>query len=175
MADRDESKSRILGASIAILTRDGLGGWTIDEVARRAGCAKGLVNYHYKTKTELLDRSAVELLRRRRGTRLEALSNHPGGSTLDDLWAVLAEDVRSGRFAAAISLTASGLPQSPEPPGDGLRHAAARALDVPTSALPDDLVLGAVLDGLELQLLQGMPLEAVREAYHRLWLGLIET
>src|ERR1051325_3563634 len=47
-------KDTILGAAIEVLAVHGLNNWTVEEVANRSRCAKGLINYHYRTKRELL-------------------------------------------------------------------------------------------------------------------------
>ena len=47
-------KLRIVEASERVLIEQGLEGWTVEGVAREAGCAKGLVHYHHRTKGALL-------------------------------------------------------------------------------------------------------------------------
>jgi hypothetical protein len=93
---------------------------------------------------------------------------------LDHLWAALVDDVESGRFGAYVALMADGFDCGGPDSSPSLRQAAANAFEVPITSLPTDLSLDAMLDGLELQLLKGAQPEAVRDAYHRLWLGLIE-
>ena len=64
-------KEAILSAAIDVLAIHGLNSWTVEEVANRAHCAKGLVNYHYRTKQELLG-TAAQTLRDDRTARLDA-------------------------------------------------------------------------------------------------------
>jgi len=173
--DPRATRARILAASIELLTQRGLPGWTVDEVARRARCAKGLVNYHFTSKSELLDWSAGDLATLRREARFEPFSTRSASAALDRLWIVLRDDVDSGRFAASVALAASGFPRRRDPTTNALCWAAAQAFGVPVEALPGDVALFAVLDGLELQLLAGFNPEAVLEAYHRIWLGLLQT
>src|SRR5437867_10294521 len=55
--DKDRSrhvKDTILRASVETAAAHGLNDWTVEEVANRARCAKGLVNYHYGSKGDLL-------------------------------------------------------------------------------------------------------------------------
>jgi AcrR family transcriptional regulator len=47
------TKARILDAAIALSRTDGVQWITRDAVAQRAGCAAGLVNYHWKSILDL--------------------------------------------------------------------------------------------------------------------------
>jgi AcrR family transcriptional regulator len=98
-------KSEILGAAKSVLVKRGLTAWTIEDVAREAQCAKGLVNYHYKTKANLLAQVGESLREDRIGRRLAALENE-GATALDALWNTLTAEVRSGELAAWLSLSA---------------------------------------------------------------------
>jgi TetR/AcrR family transcriptional regulator, transcriptional repressor of bet genes len=170
-------KDAILGAAIEVIALHGLNNWTVEEVANRARCAKGLVNYHYRTKQELLIRSAETLRDDRSARRLAAIATS-GTAALDRLWAALTQEVESGWFAAWTSLLAA----------DGaLRGAAAeRPAETETFALTLGKSLGlgdqlanqasliqAALDGLQLRLLQGASVAETEEAYHRFWLAAV--
>jgi AcrR family transcriptional regulator len=170
-------KDAILGAAIDVIALHGLNNWTVEEVANRAHCAKGLVNYHYRSKQDLLVRSSETLRDDRFAKRLAAITV-PGSAALDRLWAVLVQEVDSGWYAAWLSLIAA----------DGqLRTAAAeRPADMATFAdtlgrslgLGDQLrdqapLIQSALDGLQLRLLQGAPVAATEEAYHRFWLSML--
>lgn len=166
-------KSSILEASAALVLRVGLPGWTIEQVAKDAACAKGLVLYHYRGKTELLDATAERLLIDIQQQRVTALGAGASSSALARLWWALVEDVRSGRFAASVSLSAIGLPtKSPVPP-EGLRTVAATALEVAPEVLADGVTISAMLDGLAFQLLARRSEAAVREAYDQLWVSMV--
>ncbi len=168
-------KDAILGAAIDVIALHGLNNWTVEEVANRAHCAKGLVNYHYRSKQDLLVR-ASETLRDDRFARRLAAIGLPGSASLDRLWTVLVQEVESGWFAAWLSLLASDGP---------LRTAAAeRPADMESFAvtlgrslgLGDQLgrqapLIQSALDGLQLRLLQGASVADTEEAYHRFWLG----
>jgi AcrR family transcriptional regulator len=52
--DRTDRQSRILEAVIDLLARDGISGVSMRAVAREAGVALGLVNYHFQDKTSLI-------------------------------------------------------------------------------------------------------------------------
>src|ERR1041384_1107972 len=95
-------KDTILGAAIEVLAVHGLNNWTVEEVANRSRCAKGLINYHYRTKRELLGLAAETLRDDRAAHRLAAVQA-PGTQALDRLWSVLVREVESGWFAAWLS------------------------------------------------------------------------
>jgi TetR/AcrR family transcriptional regulator, cholesterol catabolism regulator len=52
--EKVDRQARILEAAIALLGREGISGVSIRAVAREAGVALGLVNYHYEDKTSLI-------------------------------------------------------------------------------------------------------------------------
>src|SRR5262249_15764986 len=102
-------KDVILGAAIEVMALHGLNNWTVEEVANRAHCAKGLINYHYHSKQALLQ-CAAETLRDDRSARRLAAIQTSGTRALDRLWTALSEEVDSGWFAAWISLLAADNP-----------------------------------------------------------------
>jgi AcrR family transcriptional regulator len=169
-------KNEILAAAKTVLVRNGLAAWTIEDVAREARCAKGLVNYHYKTKARLLVQVGVSLREDRVARRLAALQNE-GATALDALWNTLAAEVRSGELAAWLGLSAlpdkaiqEGL-KSPEAEVNRLEQAASQALGMGDRSLGQ--VMDSVLTGFQIALLHGHENHTVREAYHRFWLGVL--
>lgn len=169
-------KSTILAAAKTILVRNGLSQWTIEDVAREARCAKGLVNYHFKTKARLLALVGGSMREDRTRRRLDALKND-GATALDALWNTLVAEVRAGEFAAWLSLSAlpdEGIQQalrSPELESSHLGEAIARAFGLPDRELGH--LTDTVLSGFQVALLHGHDQHGVREAYHRFWLGLL--
>jgi AcrR family transcriptional regulator len=167
-------KEAILGAAIEVVALHGLNNWTVEEVANRARCAKGLINYHYRSKQELLIQVA-ETVRDDRGARRLAAVQVPGAQSLDRLWAALVQEIESGWFAAWLSLLASDGPLRSAARGastDAARFGKAlgRALDVGEALMPHAAMIQSTLDGLQLRLLQGAPAAAAEEDYHRFWL-----
>lgn len=171
-------KDTILAAAIEVIALHGLTNWTVEEVANRAHCAKGLVNYHYRSKQALLERAAETVRDDRQARRFAAVQTQ-GTRALDRLWDVLAQEVESGWFGARLSLLAAD---------DPLRRAVAereedsRAL---AALLSENLGLGdqladqapliqAALDGIQLRMLQGAAEQETEEAYNRFWLMLVE-
>ncbi len=171
-------QERIVDAATDVLIRQGLNRWTIDAVAREAGCAKGLVHYHHGTKAKLLAEVAAQLSRRRFQQRKLALER-PGAQGLDGLWELLGDNVASGTTAAWASLL--GYPLAPQatglaPSDEELRALAdtiEKSLALPPLAATQALALLAALDGFEMALLSKAEPDAVHDGYHRFWLTLI--
>ena len=164
-------KDSILGAAIEVIALHGLNNWTVEEVANRAHCAKGLINYHYRSKQELL-RCAAETLRDDRSARRLAAVQAHGSRALDQLWETLVKEVESGWFAAWLSLAAADDPYrkaSAQQPADSraLAGSLGRSLELGAQLVPRAALLQALLDGLQLRLLQGASAAETEEAYHR--------
>lgn len=168
-------KDAILSAAIDVVAIHGLNNWTVEEVANRARCAKGLVNYHYRSKQDLLVQSA-ETLRDDRSARRLAAVQTPGSQSLDRLWKALTLEVETGWYAAWLSFVAS----------DGPLRAAARTQAADSRALADAMgkvldqgpefvvrahQIESTLDGLQLGLLQGVPAAEMEEAFDQFWLA----
>ncbi len=170
-------KDSILSAAIEVIALHGLNNWTVEEVANRAHCAKGLINYHYRSKQELL-KCAAETIRDDRSARRLAAVQAQGSQALDRLWEALVQEVDSGWFGAWLSLTAADGPfrkAAAQHPGDSnaLATALGRSLELGNQLVPRAPLLQAFLDGLELRLLQGASPEETEEAYHRCLLLLV--
>lgn len=167
-------KDAILTAAVEVLANDGLNNWTVEEVASRAHCAKGLVNYHFRSKADLL-RKAGEVLRDNREARRLAALRTGGTASLDALWRVLTEEVDSGWFEAWLSVLSAPPPlNAAAKSGDGeaLARAAVAALG---ARLPAEaaVLVPAALDGIQLQIVRGAPPPVAEEAYHRFWLSML--
>jgi len=185
-------KDQVLQAALTVLRRSGLDRWTTAAVAREAGCAKGLVHYHYHDKETLLAAAARALTSERSEARLAAFAA-TGTAALDALWRALSEEVASGGSAARLGLAghSSAVVRRGTRPAEDyfarLDRAVAASLDLaspspspspsaspspaPTPAPPAGLMraVDATLDGLELALLRGDAEDAVHEAFHRIW------
>jgi len=170
------SQETILEAAIQVLREHTLVSWTVDQVSAQAQCAKGLVLYHFKSKDELLRRVAERVRRAHVTSRVEALSGSGGTEALNRLWACLSGDVKSGGFGLWVSLVNEPVSRraASRTAGDELTlaEAAARALEVPANSVALSL-MGPVLDGGCLQLLQGREESLVRESFDAFWLGVL--
>jgi AcrR family transcriptional regulator len=169
-------KDQILEAATKVLVQHGLNGWTVDEVARKAGCAKGLVNYHHRSKQQLLERVA-ERLRDDRWARRVAKASGP--TPLDTLWQTLIDDADSGRFSAWLSLL-SGEDRTrkavgtPERQAESFCRALGQSLGLGDQLTSHAGLIAAILDGITLRLLEGVDPASLEEGYHRFWLTLLD-
>lgn len=166
-------RDTILDASIRLLKAHGLDGWSIQQVANGARCAKGLVIHYFGTKPRLLSESAARLGQTRTAERLRVAAVR-GMAGLDGLWTVLTEQAASGSSRAALALASHGFVTRAPDDAAELHAALARCLGVPVESLAEPLAVTAVLDGIELQLVHGVDAAEVRAAFDRLWLSLID-
>ncbi len=177
MTDAAHTRRRILDATLAVVAEGGVAQCSVDRIAGAAGCAKGLVNYHFRTKESLLAEAAAALARDRAARRRALFDGPRGTAAVDALWRLLVADARgrSGRAWAAFSgEPATRGPAAPEP---AEREALARAAEGALGLGPDALspaLLAAGLEGVELELVRGGPGPAVRDAYDRFWLALLQ-
>jgi AcrR family transcriptional regulator len=173
-----DMKLQIVDHATALLVDRGLAAWSLDALAARAGCAKGLLLYHHRSKATLLAAVATQLRRERQRRRVEALK--PGGpAAIDALWLQLVEDSESGRALAWLDLIALREPAVRECTLStldeiaALGKATAAALGIEGEPGEVGRVVAAALDGFGLGLLTDGRQSELREAYHRHWLGLL--
>jgi AcrR family transcriptional regulator len=170
-------KDAILGAAIEVVALHGLNNWTVEEVANRARCAKGLVNYHYRSKRDLLVQVAETIRDDRAAHRLAAVQSS-GAHALDRLWETLLKEMESGWFAAWLSLLASDGPLraaagSTPKSSKAFALALGRALDIGDHLAPQAFLIESTLNGLQIGLLQGVTPSEAEEDYHRFWLTVL--
>ena len=171
-------KEQISDAALDVLVRDGLEKWTVSAVANQAGCAKGLVHYHHKTKEQLLGTVADQLAKARVEDRLGALGTG-GTEALDALWTVLVTTASSGRTKAWLSLlghSSSPVHQAARLPSEYHgRLAAAIAAAFVLKSVEEPVVrsIDAALDGFELALVRGDDPDRVHESFHQIWLSVL--
>ncbi|MFJ6580435.1 TetR/AcrR family transcriptional regulator [Streptomyces sp. NPDC091368] len=84
---RQATRTKLYEAAVTLIAEQGFSATTVDEIAERAGVAKGTVYYNFKSKTELFEellrhgvalltaslRTAAEETAERGGSRVEAL------------------------------------------------------------------------------------------------------
>lgn len=154
---------------------NGLEAWSLERVAKEAGCAKGLVVHHFGSRAGLLAVAAERLGRRRLAQRVAAVEPGAGSAGLEELWATIADDADTGVSRAVVGLAAAGFRADQQTDAAALHAAVAKCLGIPADALAPAPALAAMLDGLELALLKGVPRGAVRSAFDRLWVTMIEV
>lgn len=58
--DKDKTRALLLEVATQMLGERGFGSTSVDEIAEKAGVAKGTVYYHFRSKTELVDALITE-------------------------------------------------------------------------------------------------------------------
>ena len=154
--DSTASRSAILAAAVHTLKRGGVEGFTLDGVARRAGVVKGLVLYHYGSRGRLLRTAADEVTRERAAGLASALALG-GTGAVDACWEELRRQAEDGTARAWLGLCAAGLIERPG-----------------STAGFEGTARQAVLDGCAAALAAGASLPDLRDAYHSLWLALLD-
>ena len=171
------SKESIVEATVAAILATNLTDWTVDSVAGKAKCAKGLVLYHFKSKGALLLQVADTIRNSVANGRLEAVSGTAkGAAALDRLWGAMAEGNQSGEFGLWVGLladsrTRKAAARATHDDADLIR-ASAEALGIQRDSLALSLI-PAALDGFALELLQGNASANVRERFDSFWLGVL--
>lgn len=100
-----DSRSALVAAARQVLAERGLAGMTFDRIAKRAGCAKGLVNYHFPSRVVLLAELVSRLGEELWSARLVGLS--PAGiGAVDGTWKVLLTEQTSSIHLAIDGLAA---------------------------------------------------------------------
>ena len=179
------ARDAILDAALALL-RDRRGtDITTDEVARKAGCAKGLVHYHFKTKDQLLAAAAEHLWRRRTSSWTAALGSVTPKAAIRAAWETLLAEASGGEAAAcaALGLRANELVVRSVSAG---RVAFAREIGAalerllwqlrlePSVPVPElGALFVAVVEGIGLQLGSGAAADDMEQAWSAFWAGLL--
>ncbi|MFJ3583965.1 TetR/AcrR family transcriptional regulator [Streptomyces sp. NPDC090127] len=88
---RQATRAKLYEAAVTLIAEQGFSATTVDEIAERAGVAKGTVYYNFKSKTELFEellRHGVSLLTASLRTAAEETAER-GGSRVDALDAMI--------------------------------------------------------------------------------------
>ncbi|MCH7489901.1 MAG: TetR/AcrR family transcriptional regulator [Gemmatimonadetes bacterium] len=182
---KEAARKAILDAADLVLKRDGAFNMTMDAVARAAGCAKGLLHYHFHTKQRLLVEAVGRISTEREVQWTQAFDTADPHEAIDRTWNVIAHEVESGTLRAWSSL----LTLSDSAVDQAVSKASARFRDQITTATRDLLarancestlpvdrlgwLLTAVVDGMSFQLAAGADAEVLADAYAAAWLGVL--
>ncbi|MCH7716033.1 MAG: TetR/AcrR family transcriptional regulator [Gemmatimonadetes bacterium] len=182
---KEAARKAILDAADLVLKRDGAFNMTMDAVARAAGCAKGLLHYHFHTKQRLLVEAVGRISTEREVQWTQAFDTADPHEAIDRTWNVIAQEVESGTLRAWSSL----LTLSDSAVDQAVSKASARFRDQITTATRDLLarancestlpvdrlgwLLTAVVDGMSFQLAAGADAEVLADAYAAAWLGVL--
>lgn len=181
--DPERARVTILDAADRLLRRGG--GGTIDQVAREAHCAKGLVHYHFKTKAALLAAAASRLAERRRDRWTEAFRAPTPDAAIKRSWTVLVSESRDGTIRAwtalcaerdkvtgrAVNAASASFSVTIAVAADGLLKELGLAATIPSEEI--GFLLAGVVHGMGLQLESGMEPERLQGAYAAAWLGVL--
>lgn len=182
--DPEQARRSILDAAIHELRDKGAGTATVEAVAKRAGCAKGLVLYHFKTKQNLFESAGSALVK----TRMDKWTTAFEGTAteaIDQTWDVLTTESANGVAMAWSSLLSPAGQISDQSVSD-LSKSFANALGEAGIGLfarlgteprvsKEELgwLLASIVTGIETSLLTGANAEAVNGAYTAAWLGVL--
>ncbi len=182
--DPEQARRSILDAAILELREKGAGAATVEAVAKRAGCAKGLVLYHFKTKQDLFEAAAVALANTRT-SKWTAAFEGTATEAIDQTWDVLTAESANGVTMAWASLL-SPTGQISDQAVKNLTESFASALGEAGFALFGRLgaeprvskeelgwLLSSIVTGIETSLLAGADMDAVDGAYTAAWLGVL--
>src|SRR5688572_27851845 len=100
-------REKILSTVEEQLRRPGSAGVILEAVAREAGCAKGLVNYHFRTKSELVAAAAIRVLAIREARWNAALAAPDLEAAIRQSWDLITTEVSSGFWRAWTAIASS--------------------------------------------------------------------
>ena len=167
------------------MKRAGISDFTLDEIAEEAGCAKGLVAYHFGSKDQLIVAAAEGILRGHAAEWQKALRAGSFESTVSQTWQTLVAEVREGYWRAWLSLAASRdrvivqlVNNHTNTFVEALRQASEsqmRTMGLEPSVSIKELgqFLSVGLQGLGLQLAAGVKPEVLEGAHSALWVAVL--
>ena len=183
--DREASRELILHAALRVVRRLGSSGVTVASVAAEAGCAKGLVHYHFKTKQKLWESVATSLAEERVNRWTAAFESGGPAVAIQHTWDMLVDESADGTMLAWTSLLGPGT-DIPEllasnltmSFGSGLGTAldsmfSRHGVRVRVSASELGWLLASVISGVGFLLLAGADRSALEDAYSAAWLGVL--
>jgi TetR/AcrR family transcriptional repressor of bet genes len=183
--DSEQSMGTIIAAAISLVKRHGASGVTVDAVATEAGCAKGLVHYHFKTKKRLWEAVAQSLAKSRSETWEAAFSAETARDAIHATWTLLTDESANGTILAWTTMFGPGTlvtdqmtSESTQRFAGTLGRAASRLIGRLGMKLrirePEiGLLLASVVSGAGFLLLAGASREDLEGAYAAAWLGVL--
>ena len=92
-ASREKRRQQLITATIKCISKRGLGGTTMAEVAKEAGLSQGIVNLHFQRKENLLNQTLQFLADEYEDLFRKALANSGPGAA-DNLLALMQHDLK---------------------------------------------------------------------------------
>ena len=181
----DVSKTVIINAAIAVLSTKGARGFTIDAVAKRAACAKGLVHYHFKTKGGLSAAVAQSVLDSRVDQWRKVLTTGHPSEAIGKTWNMLVNESTMGSLRTWDVMFGEASLVPDQLVSESLQAFAA-AMGEAVSALlvrlgmrpripPSEIgwLCSAVVFGMGDLLERGVPPTSLEGSYSAAWLGIL--
>ncbi len=181
----EQSKEVIVQAAEALVRRRAATGVTVDQVAKEAGCAKGLVHYHFKTKRGVLEAVAENLAATRQANWVAAFSAPDARTAIDQTWTLLTNESDDGTILAWNSIFGPGKVIPGNLVSQVQRSFAAALGDSAYRLLRDAALvprippaeigwlLGSIVHGMGYQVLSGADRGEIEGAYAAAWLGIL--
>ncbi|MSR06198.1 MAG: TetR/AcrR family transcriptional regulator [Gemmatimonadetes bacterium] len=180
-----DARDRVLTTAARHLKRAGISGFTLDEIAEEAGCAKGLITYHFGSKDELIHAATEEILRGNETQWLTTLRADSFETAVRQTWQTLLAEVRDGYWRAWLSLAvsrdkvivqlvsnhAAGLSEKLQAGIESQFRTMGLEPTVTVAELGQFLAVG--LQGLGLQLATGVKPELLEGAHSALWVAVL--
>jgi len=179
--ENQRARSRILDAAEHLLREKPHRNITIQQIASKAGCAKGLVNYHFKTKDALLAAVADRLADRRATEWASALGGLNVTRALSESWALVLKESSEHPTQVFEALRAAGSEKTVRSVNDsqsayfaalssgalGLLERAGFAPTIPAADLGALIACG--IEGFVRAAAQGIPAQRLEPSYAALW------
>lgn len=137
---RSATRTRVLDAAVACLLEQGYAGFSIGEVQKRAGMARGTLLHHFPAKTDLVSAAVGHLVNERVAQAQLAASGQDAGERLDAFVDAVWADLSSPEFHALLELWGAARTDT------ALREALGRQ---------EKQLLGSIQSGLEVVLADG--------------------
>jgi AcrR family transcriptional regulator len=175
--------ANILTAAESVLRQHGGSSFTLDRVASAAKCAKGLVHYHFGTRSKLLTAVNDQLWDARERNWAAALRDPSPEVCVRQSWTLLSTEAAQGITRAWLSLLVEPDPHTLQAARRrldrfetvvlGAATALFDSLDLTPTIAPPELgrLLAAGIHGLGVQLVAHGRSQVLETAYSALWLS----
>jgi AcrR family transcriptional regulator len=183
---RGKARETILQSATELVREYGAATVTVEAVAKKAGTAKGLVHYHFKTKQGLLSAVADQITKARIDSWSAVLEPGVAASAPERSWTLLERESATGVTLAWQTLLCAGAALPVSAAKSHVSHFSSSLGAALTRLLSDDMglvptvpsaeigwLMASVVDGVGLQLLAGAEPEQLHGAYAAGWLGLL--
>jgi AcrR family transcriptional regulator len=180
-----DTKQEILRIAEGLIETNGVNGTTLADIATGAKCAKGLINYHFGSKKDLITAISDRVVQARIGSWQTALESDSPHAAIDKSWKLLCSEAVDGTLVVwdetidrNFKLTEQTVKTKHEAFNQELGRIASATLGraglrprIPMSELGN--LLAAVVHGIGKMLLAGINQGELEGAYAAAWLGIL--